>query len=78
MERGLIRTTGDMYQVLKGLVTNSPTDFGPFTKAFYAYFLEIDIRPGERLDSAVVRSETFKKWKTDWLEEHEGEEPDIS
>ena len=78
MERGLIRTTGDMYLVLKGLVTNSPKDFGPFTKAFYQYFLEIEIRPGESLDSAVVRSETFKKWKTDWLEEHEGEEPDIS
>ncbi|MBL7818306.1 MAG: hypothetical protein JNL70_25060 [Saprospiraceae bacterium] len=62
MERGLVHTLGDLYVVLKGIVTNSPKDIGPFTKAFYQYFLGIDINRGETLDAAVLRSETFKDW----------------
>jgi uncharacterized protein len=62
LEKGLIHTLGDVYLVLKGIVTNSPKDFGPFTTAFYQYFLDIDIKRGETLDSAVLRSETFKEW----------------
>jgi uncharacterized protein len=62
LEKGLIHTLGDVYLVLKGIVTNSPKDFGPFTTAFYQYFLDIDIKRGETLDAAVLRSETFKEW----------------
>ncbi len=63
MEKGLVNTLGDLYLVLKGLVTNSPKEYGPFTTAFYKYFLDIDIKIGEGLDSAILRSEAFKNWK---------------
>lgn len=74
MDRGLVRTLGDMYLVLKGLVTNDPTDYGPFTEAFYSYFLEIEIRPGETLQQAIQRSRIFQEWLQ---KEDLGEDPDI-
>ena len=75
IEKGLIHTLGDVYVVLKGLVTNSPKDIGPFTTAFYQYFLDIDIKKGESLDAAILRSETFKNWQVN--REEESETPDI-
>jgi len=63
MDKGLVKTVGDLYYILKGLVTTAPTDIGPFSKAFYAHFLNIDIVPGESLEDAVIRSDTFKEWK---------------
>ncbi len=78
MEKGLVHTLGDVYIVLKGLITNDPKDFGPFTKAFYEYFLEVDIKDGETLESAIVRSETFQEWKKALIEEERLEEvPDM-
>jgi uncharacterized protein len=70
IERGLVHTLGDLYLLLKGLVTNSPKDFGPFTTAFYQYFLDIDIKKGESLDNAIARSEAFKNWRNN----HESDE----
>ena len=70
IERGLVHTLGDLFLVLKGVLTNDPKDFGPYATAFYAYFLDIEIRPGERLESAIVRAESFKVWK-EALEETE-------
>lgn len=69
MNRGLITTLGDMYNVLKGIVVKEPADIGPFTKAYYAYFLNIDVKNGETLEDAILRSETFKKWKDTQLDE---------
>lgn len=66
-EKGLIRTIGDLYLVLKGVVPTEPTQYGPFAVAFYDYFLDIDIKKGERLENAVARSETFKAWKAKQL-----------
>ena len=63
IEKGLVNTLGDLYLVLKGLVCNAPKDFGPFTTAFYAYFLGVDVKKGENLNAAVVRSEAFEAWK---------------
>ncbi len=63
MDKKLIQTLGDMYLVLRGLIANSPKDYGPFATAFYEYFLSIDIKKGETLNSAILRSETFKKWR---------------
>ncbi len=63
MERGLVNTIGDLYSVLKVLVTNEQKDIGPFTVAFYQYFLDIEIKPGESLNSAIARSEAFKAWQ---------------
>ena len=77
MERGLIHTLGDIYVVLKGLVTNSPKDIGPFTTAFYQYFLDIDIKKGESLDNAIKRSETFKNWQKNREEDENGETPNV-
>ncbi len=62
MEKGLVHTLGDLYMVLKGIVVKSPKEMGPFSTAFYDYFLDIKIEKGESLDNAVLRSETFKQW----------------
>ena len=56
MKQGLIKTLGDMYNVLKGLVVKDPEMLGPYTRAYYDYFLNIDIQNGERLDDAILRS----------------------
>lgn len=68
-QRGLVTTLGDMHNVLKSLIIKSPEDEGPFTKAYYEYFLHIPIAPGQTLEDAIIRSETFQKWKTDYVEE---------
>ncbi len=65
MQRGLVKTLGDIYNVLRGVVVKDPTMLGPFTRAYYDYFLNIDIENGERLNDAILRSETFRKWKED-------------
>ncbi len=68
MERGLIRTLGDTYNVLKGIIVKDPRMLGPFTRAFYDYFLNIQIRPGESLNDAIMRSDTFRQWRDDNLD----------
>ena len=62
MERGLVNTLGDLYLTLKSIVSRDQQDFGPFTVAFYHYFLDIEIKKGESLDMAIRKSETFKNW----------------
>jgi uncharacterized protein with von Willebrand factor type A (vWA) domain len=68
MDKKLVHTLGDMYLVLRGLIANSPKDYGPFATAFYEYFLAIDIQKGETLNSAILRSETFKEWREGYEE----------
>ncbi len=77
LERGLVNTLGDLYLVLKGIVITSPKDMGPFTTAYYQYFLDIEIKKGESLDAAIIRSETFKQWRSQ-REEDETETPNIN
>ncbi|MEM7369823.1 MAG: hypothetical protein AAF587_14560 [Bacteroidota bacterium] len=77
MERGLVLTLGDLFLTLKGLITKDPKEFGPYTTAFYEYFLSIDIKKGERLETAILRSDTFKDWQKVRLEEDEFV-PDLS
>jgi len=74
MERGLVNTLGDLYLVLKGLLTNSPKDYGPFTVAFYAYFLDVSIKVGESLEKAILRSKVFEDWKKDVVREMDADE----
>jgi uncharacterized protein with von Willebrand factor type A (vWA) domain len=69
MQKGLIRTMGDLHNVLKGIIVKEPADIGPFTKAYYEYFLDVPIAPGQTLEDAILRSETFQKWKTKFVEE---------
>ena len=69
LERGLVTTLGDMYNVLKGIVVKEPEHMGPFTKAYYDYFLHIKVQYGQSLEDAILRSETFKKWKDSKLRE---------
>ena len=70
-ERNLVNTLGDLYMVLRSLVANSPKDYGPFTAAFYEYFLGTEVKRGESLNSAIVRSDTFKEWRKDYEDELE-------
>ncbi len=63
MNANLVRTLGDIYLVLKGLVVKEPSMIAPFTMAFYDYFLKVDILSGETLEEAIARSEAFKDWK---------------
>lgn len=74
MEKGLVQTLGDLYLTLRSMVAKDPKDYGPFTVAFYAYFLAIDIKSGESLESAVIRSESFKQWRHMITEEEKSEE----
>ena len=69
LERGLVTTLGDMYNVLKGIVVKEPEHMGPFTKAYYDYFLHIKVQYGQSLEDAILRSETFKNWKDSKLRE---------
>ena len=71
MRKGLVKTLGDVYNVLKGLVVKDPQMMGPYTRAYYDYFLNIDIQNGERLDDAVMRSETFKNWLSNRKEKND-------
>ncbi|NJN77827.1 MAG: hypothetical protein HC803_05425 [Saprospiraceae bacterium] len=50
MDKKLVNTLGDMYLVLRGLIANSPKDYGPFATAFYEYFLDIDIKKRRNLE----------------------------
>lgn len=71
MERGLVNTIGDMYILLRGLIAKDPKDFGPYAVAFYDYFLNVEIKKGETLESAVMRSESFKDWMEQYLLDEE-------
>ena len=68
MQKGLVRTLGDLYGLLKGVVVKDPRMLGPFTKAFYDYFLNIDIANGETLNDAILRSKTFEEWRIAFFE----------
>ena len=63
MDKGLVRTIGDLFNVLRTFIIKDPEHLGPYTKAFYAYFLDINIRPNDRLNDAILRSQTFEQWK---------------
>lgn len=78
MDKGLVRTIGDMYYLLRGLITSTPTEFGPFAAAFYDYFIGVTIRPGEKLENAIVRSQAFKDWKTNFFDEVKDDENQLS
>lgn len=68
MERHLIHTVGDLYSFFKGTIVKDPTHLGPFTQAFYSYFIGVDVQPGERLSDAIARSDTFKDWLEDFVQ----------
>ncbi len=76
MECGLVHTLGDIYLVLKGIVVKDPTMIGPFTMAYYDYFLSVDFQPGENLEEAVARSKAFQEWKEMFLEAEKQADPD--
>ena len=63
MDKGLVRTIGDLFNVFRTFIIKDPEHIGPYTKAFYAYFLDINIRPNDRLNDAIHRSQTFEQWK---------------
>ena len=77
MEKGLVKTLGDIFQVLKGIVVKDPEMLGPYTRAYYSYFLNIDIHHGDRLDDAVGRSETFKNWREEYFKRHNIDNADL-
>lgn len=78
MEKSLVKTLGDMFLVLKAIIVKDPKMIGPFTRAFYDYFLSIDIKAGETLDQAIKRSIPFQEWKEELLKNHpEYEDADI-
>ncbi|NKI31758.1 hypothetical protein [Croceivirga thetidis] len=69
MQKGLVKTLGDLHNVLKGIIVKKPEEEGPYIKAFYEYFLNIPVAPGQSLEDAILRSETFQKWKSGYVEE---------
>lgn len=71
MDKGLVNTVGDIYKVMKGVIVKEPTGLGPFTRAYYDYFLGIIIAPGEPLNLAVARSDAFKSWQAKYIDDEE-------
>lgn len=76
VDKKLVRTLGDVYNTLKGIIVKEPEQMGPFTRAYYAYFLDINVEHGDTLEDAILRSETFKQWKEKYVEEHDRDIPD--
>jgi uncharacterized protein with von Willebrand factor type A (vWA) domain len=71
MSRELIRNLADLYSCAERLVVKDPRERGPYTVAFFTHFLDIPIQPGQSLDEAVIRSDTFYHWRM----EHAPERP---
>lgn len=71
MDKHLINTVGDLYAFFKGILVKDPSMVGPYSQAFYHYFIGIEIRPGERLSDAINRSDTFKDWLDDFIKSDE-------
>lgn len=71
MEKDLIHTVGDLYVLFKGFLVKDPSHTAPFTQAFYQYFIGVDVNPGERLNDAIERSETFRDWLDDFIKSDE-------
>lgn len=67
IDRQLIYTLGDLYTFFRGVLVKDPTQLGPYSQAFYQYFIGIDIKPGERLSDAVARSKAFQDWLDDFI-----------
>ena len=61
-DRSLVKTVGDLYAVLQTFIVKSPELMGPYTRAFYDYFLDIKVQNGDHLNDAVMRSQTFAQW----------------
>lgn len=72
MEKDLIQTVGDLYTTLKHIVVKDPRHIGPYTIAFYDYFLNIQIGPGQTVNDAIMRSQAFKHWLDDQLYRNPG------
>lgn len=77
MEAGLAVTLGDVYLILKALVVKTPSMIGPFTLAFYDYFLSVDVLAAENLEEAIIHSEAFRLWK-DLIPKDEKSDEEVS
>lgn len=64
MSYGLVRNIGSLYSLTERLVVKDPRQKGPYTVAFFNHFLEIEIKPGQSLDEAVMLSDVFYNWRT--------------
>ena len=62
MSRGLIQNLGGLYCYGERLVVKDPREKGPYTVAFFAFFLDIHISPDQNLDDAVIHSDAFVAW----------------
>jgi uncharacterized protein len=63
MSAGIIKDLGALYSGAERLIVKDPTERGPYTIAFFQHFLEIRIQPGQSLDDAIIRSDTFYDWR---------------
>lgn len=71
MQKGLVNIFGDIYVVFKGFVIIDLVDFGLFMVVFYFYFLDVDIKWGEKLDNVILCLEVFKNWKEELLKDQD-------
>ncbi|MEL6124208.1 MAG: hypothetical protein AAFR14_10835, partial [Bacteroidota bacterium] len=68
MEAGLVHTLGDLYAFFKGVIVKDPEQIGPYSQAFYDYFVGIEVGKGERLSDAINRSDAFRDWLDDFFQ----------
>ena len=63
MSRGLVEDLGGIYSSAERLIVKDPRHKGPYTVAFFSYFLDIKVAPGQSMDAAVMESDAFNNWR---------------
>ncbi len=67
MQAGLISNLGDLYAVGERVIVKDRRQKGPYTKAFFEYFLGVEIKDDASLDEAVMKSEGYRRLREDFL-----------
>ncbi len=69
MSRGLVSSLGDLFDIGRILIVKGRRDMGPYTLAFFDYFLGVESKGARTLEEAVRNSVSFNTWLEKFLEQ---------
>jgi len=69
MQRGLVSSLGDLFDIGRILVVKGKRDIAPYNLAFFNYFLGIETEHARTLEEAVRNSASFATWLETYLEQ---------
>jgi len=72
MQRGLVSSLGDLFDIGRILVVKGKRDVAPYNLAFFNYFLGIETEHARTLEEAVRKSASFATWLETYLEQAGG------